>query len=112
MCAMRAAGTGAVQIEDGLIGFSRQAEQFSGLGFPVALHHYWQAIDDHVEEASDDQAEDAAGDDEGQGGAGQRSRRGMSDDVSEFENGEVHRNDKAADDDTQHSHDHGFHQAG
>lgn len=73
---MRAAGAGTIQIEDGLIGFGGQAEQFSGLGFPVALHHYWQAIDDHVEEASDDQAEDAAGGDEGQGGAGQEVEEG------------------------------------
>lgn len=66
MRAARAAGARAVQVEGGLIGFRGQAEHFTGLGFPVALHHFGEAVDDYVEEASDDQAENAAGNDEGQ----------------------------------------------
>lgn len=38
-------------------GLRRQAEYLMGLGAPVPFEHFWQAPDQHVEEAADDQPE-------------------------------------------------------
>ena len=83
------------------------------LCLPVALHHQRQAIDHHVEEATNQQAEHRGAENEGQRLAGQEvDDVHASDDGAQLEDRQVHGDDQAADQHAQDCHDHRLHQRG
>ncbi|MNF98296.1 hypothetical protein D3C84_811510 [compost metagenome] len=70
--AVRAAGVRQQQVE--ALGWllAVQFQHLTRLGLPVALHHDRQAVDDHVDEAADQQAQDGCAENKGQRVAGQK----------------------------------------
>ena len=55
--AVRAGGVRQDKVEGAFSRLLRQLENFPGLLAPIALHHYRQTEDHHVEEAANDQPE-------------------------------------------------------
>ncbi|MDT4830741.1 hypothetical protein FQZ97_642160 [compost metagenome] len=71
MPAVRAFGVRQDQVVDFLRPVLRQAERLAGLLPPFQFHHPRQAVDDHIEEAADQQAEQGSTENKGQRLAGQ-----------------------------------------
>ncbi|BAL25858.1 hypothetical protein AZKH_3573 [Azoarcus sp. KH32C] len=122
MTAVWAARARGGEVERFALG-NRLVTQFGRLGMPLPFHHFRKAVNHDIEKTPDEQAEQGGKRGEYYGvaqkfgheeyvsslpGVCRATAEGGSDHFAKFEDGQIHRDDQAADHDAEEHHDEGF----